>query len=382
VVALMLEANPALTPTEIKRILQQTATPILRRDRSEVGAGRLDAWSALARVKDAARPFGTYLPGWLDARPYRIEHRPATLTTALLPAGSAVNIPVHLSEPVLSWGMTLAWGTLPGGNDLDVRVADATNRELGRSDSINGTSLFGRTEGLLLLGTVPSSMGVEVYFKTGSGLVDQPFQMRQETAVAVVTAYGDVAALPAPDRDLVTRAVSRHVLVGRNDRFDPYDGLTREELARALALTGELPQRIPANNSFPDVGTGDVSFPYVETVAGIRARQVLMTPPNGRSFKPRDDVTRLDFTVAVVRAAGLEGLARMRSGEILGLKDEADIPSDLRGYVAVALEKGLIGATFLPDGTYFIPRGSLNRLDASRYLLALLDVRSGSDPTP
>jgi len=100
-----------------------------------------------------------------------------------------------------------------------------------------------------------------------------------------------------------------------------------------------------------------------------------------RSFKPRDDVTRLDFTVEVVRAAGLEGQAQMRSGQILGLKDESSIPSDLRGYVAVALEKGLTGVTLLPAGAYFIPRGSLSRLDASRFLLVLLEARRGSDAT-
>src|SRR5207247_1016786 len=86
VVALMLQANPALAPRDIKRILMQTAAPILTRDRSEAGAGGLDAWAALTQAIDAARPFGTYIAGWLDQRPYRIDHRPAGVPSPLRPA--------------------------------------------------------------------------------------------------------------------------------------------------------------------------------------------------------------------------------------------------------------------------------------------------------
>src|SRR5437867_3926418 len=147
VVALMLQANPALAPGDIKRILMQTATPILTRDRSEAGAGGLDAWAALTQAIDAARPFGTYIPGWLDQRPYRIDHRPAAVTSAVVPAGGSVSLPVALPAAALSWQATLAWGTLPGLSDLDLAVRDTSGTELARSDSHHTASLFGRTQG-------------------------------------------------------------------------------------------------------------------------------------------------------------------------------------------------------------------------------------------
>src|SRR5438046_1709663 len=121
-------------------------------------------------------------------------------------------------------GAYLAWGTLPGLNDLDIVVRDADGRELERGDSFNGLSLFGRAEGVHLLGAIPPSLQAEVYFKDGTGLSDQKFQLRQENAVAVVTAYADVAGLPADDLDAVTRAVGRNVMIGRGDSFDAYDG--------------------------------------------------------------------------------------------------------------------------------------------------------------
>src|SRR5437867_3005949 len=195
VVALMLQANPALAPGDIKRILMQTATPILTRDRSEAGAGGLDAWAALTQAIDAARPFGTYIPGWLDQRPYRIDHRPAAVTSAVVPAGGSVSLPVALPAAALSWQATLAWGTLPGLSDLDLTVRDASGAELARSDSLNAASLFGRTEGTHILGELPTSMTMDVFFKAGTGVTDQPFQVRQESAVAVLTAYTDVAKI-------------------------------------------------------------------------------------------------------------------------------------------------------------------------------------------
>jgi len=375
VVALMLQARPNLTPGAIKRLLQATATPVLERDRSEVGAGRLDAWAAITGAIDPARPFGTHIPGWLDQRPYRIEHLPAVEAAAVLPAGGSLTIPVTLEPGALSWQTTLAWGTLPGLNDLDVVVRDARGAEIARGDAVNGTSLFGRAEGVHLLGAFPEALSAEVFFKTGSGLLDQKFEIRQETAVAVVTAYADVAGLPDADRDDVTRAVSRNVMIGRNDGFDAYTDLTRGELARALALAAGRPQRIPPSPSFSDVPASDPLYPYVETVAGARARQVIVDPQNAKNFGPGHDVDRIDFTVALVRGAGLEAEAKARAGESLGLVDAKLIPSNLNGYVAVALERGLIDAIATSDGFVFNPKDEVHRIEAARSLLRLLDLR-------
>jgi serine protease AprX len=387
VVALLLQARPDLTPVAIKRLLQATATPVLERDRSEVGAGLLDAWAAITAAIDPTRPFGTHIPGWLDQRPYRVEHRPAIVTEALLPAGGRLSPALSLEPGALSWQATLAWGTLPGLNDLDLTVSDADGRELARGDAFNGASLFGRAEGVHLLGAIPQALNAEVYFKAGSGLTAQEFEMRQESAVAVVTAYADVSALPAEDREIVTRAVGRNILIGHGDAFDAYENLTRGELARALALASGRPQRIPSLSSFNDVGATDPLFPYVESVAGARARLKLIDPRNATNFGPDSDISRLDFTVALVRGAGLEAEARSRAGETLGLQDEGKIPSELRGYVAVALERGLVdridsgtAAMLVPMGSgagpMFDPKGDVPRVTASRYLLRLLELKS------
>ena len=378
VVALLLETNPSLTPAEIKRILQQTTTPFLGRDRLEVGAGRLDAWAALTRARDAGRPFGSFLPGWLDLRPYRILHLPALTTAATAPAGGFLDIPVNLSEPVVSLQISLAWGTLPGGNDLDMRVLSSYGGELARSDSLNGTSLFGRAEGIQLSGAVPSELTARVNFKGGVGLLDQPFEMRTERAVASLTAYSDLGALSPALLDTLTRAVARHVIEGRTGVFDPYDSLTRGELARSLAMTAELPQRIPSHPTFPDTGASEADYPFVETVAGARAKRLLMEASNGQAFKAWDDVARLDFAVAMVRASGLESEAMDLAGVDLPVEDGADVPFELRGFVLLALQHNLISALPGTAGPRFNPEGPVLRIEAARFLLKLLDLRTGS----
>jgi len=372
VVALMLQADPGLRPSDIKRILVQTSAPLLERDRSEAGAGVVDAWAAVTQVVDRARPFGTYIPGWLDQRPYRIDHRAPTVTSAVVPAGGSVSLPVALPGAVLSWQATLAWGTLPGLSDLDLIVKDTTGSEVARSDSQNGLSLFGRTEGAHLLGDVPSGMTLNVFFKAGIGPADQPFLVRQESAVAVLTGYTDVASLPAESQARLAEAVARHVIIGRGTRFEPSSSLTLGELARSLALAADLPQRIPAQPSFTDVAATDAAYPFVETVAGLRARRHLVDV-SGPSFRPNSNVDRLDFAVFLVRAAGREAEAQARASTPLGLVDEDKIPTGLRGYVAVALERGFIDTFSTSSGLKFDPDGSIPRLNAAGFLLRVLD---------
>ncbi|WP_010677130.1 S8 family serine peptidase [Bacillus timonensis] len=52
IVALLLEANPELTPDDIKQIIQDTATPMPGYEEWEVGAGYVDAYAAVTKAID------------------------------------------------------------------------------------------------------------------------------------------------------------------------------------------------------------------------------------------------------------------------------------------------------------------------------------------
>ena len=58
VVALMLEANPHLTPAQVKDILERTATNMTGRLSWEAGAGHLNAYAATAEAANVRKDWG------------------------------------------------------------------------------------------------------------------------------------------------------------------------------------------------------------------------------------------------------------------------------------------------------------------------------------
>ena len=60
IVALMLDANPALTPYQVKAILEETATNLPNRESWEVGRGMVNAYAAVDRAFRAAPGYGAF----------------------------------------------------------------------------------------------------------------------------------------------------------------------------------------------------------------------------------------------------------------------------------------------------------------------------------
>jgi hypothetical protein len=165
-------------------------------------------------------------------------------------------------------------------------------------------------------------------------------------------------------------------MVGRGSAFAAHEPIARGELARGLALAAGAPQRVPPSASYVDVPPSLADWPYVESVSGRSARVTLMDGMGDR-FRHGVAVRRIDAAVGAVRAAGLASEADARAGETLGLDDEHRIPDRLKGYAAVAIERGLIDA-----GSAFDPTGKLTRLHAASMLLRVLELRAAPPPAP
>jgi hypothetical protein len=82
-------------------------------------------------------------------------------------------------------------------------------------------------------------------------------------------------------------------------------------------------------------------------------------------------VDRLTAAVALVRAAGLRQQAESGSYTLTYL-DASSIPASLRGYVAIAVQNGLIKTS----GSTFNPQGSFTRLDLSHAMARLATLAS------
>jgi serine protease AprX len=82
----------------------------------------------------------------------------------------------------------------------------------------------------------------------------------------------------------------------------------------------------------------------------------------GSTFNPLGAATRLDTAVALVRALGLDAEAKAKAGTLVTasyngqtmvLADNAEIPASMRGYVQLALDRGLLQASFsLEQGAF------------------------------
>jgi serine protease AprX len=59
IIALLLEADPALSPSEIKNVLQQSATPMDGYESWEAGSGYVNAYAAVQLLNQAEEPVST-----------------------------------------------------------------------------------------------------------------------------------------------------------------------------------------------------------------------------------------------------------------------------------------------------------------------------------
>src|SRR6185295_14474642 len=106
-------------------------------------------------------------------------------------------------------------------------------------------------------------------------------------------------------------------------------------------------------------------MPFVESVQAAPGGPLFLNTSGGR-FRPYDSVDRLTAAVALVRAAGLRAQAESQSNTPLTVLDTLSIPSSLRGYVSVAIAKGL-----LSSGNSFLPQKPLTRGELAHAMATL-----------
>jgi len=97
---------------------------------------------------------------------------------------------------------------------------------------------------------------------------------------------------------------------------------------------------------------------------------LLATFPDN-TFRPNSDVPRAEFAALLVRAMGLQGEATRKAQASLSIKDAADVPPPLHGYVATAIDHKLLAP--YADGTWK-PNQPTTRGEAAYALSAVMDA--------
>ncbi len=380
IVALMLDADPTLTPEEVKQIIQQTATRMPGREDYEVGAGYINAFAAVDKVFNRSRSYGAFVtPNFNTDITVTYDANVEQFSVDFVP-----------QPPGRNSTNTYPFTVEPGLGILDVRIDFGTNAVTDES----GNSL-----GLLLY--PPGCAAIECAYNSGLTLpaLDSPRRqvvvknpapgdwvaevrgLRGLTAVPVTSPVG--IAIPERVDGRIKRALVtieepadiqghageqqiRGALANRmmdtfaDNTFQPDALVTRGDFARLLALNTPLRQSLGASPKFNDVSGDLAAIAEAVTAKGSTLRDWNFTPEgmmsaSGSTFNPAGLASRLDLAVALVRALGLDAEAKAKAGsnvtvnfggQTLVLTDNADIPLPLRGYVQIALDKQLLQAFF------------------------------------
>ncbi len=370
-VALMLEANPKLRPAEIRDILQRTATPMPAYYAHEVGAGMLNAHAAVIEAAFPQRRIGMWR-STVDRGQVRFINDPAQTFTGTVSNSSGSDVAVNVPANTLLASVQIAWGPLACTNDLGLAVYDASGVKRAESNQLNLPGLTGKRESVALRSAQAGTWRVRVTNTLGQAVTSQAFSGVLETTRVEYAPLSDMDGLSAASQDEIYQALRAFVMTPYGKHFRPQFAVTRADLAAVFVMAGRAPQYLPAQSRYADV-RDPLTTLFVESAQSATGGPLFLDAQTSGTFRPDASVDRLTAAVALVRAAGLQAEADSKNLEPLNFTDAASIPSNLRGYVAVATQRGLLQT----DGTAFRPQGSWTRADLAHALAVMARIVSG-----
>jgi hypothetical protein len=230
-------------------------------------------------------------------------------------------------------------------NDLALTILRGSS-QAARSDAINLAALFGSREAVKMEFPAEGTYTAQV----SSGLAglgqpaDQPYRITITHYVYDPYQLPDLASLDAATKINALRLVYDRVMSADGGAFRVADDLTRMEMARALMLGARVMQYLPASPSFADIAA---NTPEALIAESLKREGVMGT--SGATFGGATEVNRLEAAVAMVRALRLDAQAKALANTTVTVGgqpiiDNAQIPGALRGYVQIAIDRGVLQA--------------------------------------
>ncbi len=366
VVALMLDADPTLSPDQIRDILTSTASRMPGREEWEVGAGFVNAYAAVDKVFNRSKPYRNIQDAMYNAV-FNTEHPPVqNFHIDFSPEASgptSTNAKTFTVEPginVLDVFATVDTIAEEGtGNLVGMRITSPSG--VGYSTAIDLPVIGSDKREIVVQNPEPGTWTLEI--RGARGLTAAP-QVSSPTQAAPpgpvdgnITQTRFILPLIAdiqghPEQAVIEAALkSRLIDTFADGTFRPDATVTREDLARTLALNTSLRQTLGSTQKFTDVSSDLRLLAEYATARGATNRDFDFTPTgmiavSGMSFNPSGSVNRIDLAVALVKALGHDAAARALANTNVTsngtvLSDNAQIPGSLRGYVQIAIDKGL-----------------------------------------
>ena len=368
-IALMLDADPLLTPDEIKQIIMDTASRMPGYDDFEVGSGYINSYAAVDKVFNRSKNYSsfqniTYNTVFGEERPaaqnFHINFNPSTSGAA---SQNATVFTVESNMNVLDVSAVVDTDLEEGtGNLVGMRLT-APNGTV-YSTAIDFPVIGSDRREITVNNPVAGAWTLEVRGARGLAAAPQASSPTQLAAPGpvdgtviqvkyILPIIADIQGHPQ-QANIESAIKSRLIDTYAGGTFRPNSLVTRADLARSLVSNTSLRQTLSATPKFTDV-SGDLRNIAEAVVAnGSTLRDYNFTPNGmmsftGTSFNPSGSINRLDLAVALVRASGHDTEAKALANSTVtfngsALSDNAQIPASLRGYVQIAINKGLLEA--------------------------------------
>jgi serine protease AprX len=357
VIALMLEVNPALTPAQVKKVLQRTATPLPPYYSHEVGAGMLNAHAAVLQSAYPELTLGAWR-GTLNWGQVSFANDPATSFSGTASPTGTVESTLTIPSDALVASVQLAWGPYWSLNDLGLSLSGPNSLPARNAVRIYRPSLTGNRQRIAI--NVPAAGAWRASVRSlggGSSVLSQPFVGVLEVGKARYAPMDDLEGLSPALRNDIRQSIRSLAMWPIGRRFRPAMAVTRADLATALVLGARVPQYQAPQALYSDVT--DATRIFVESAQASPTGALFGDVSRGGNFRPVNSASRLTAVVALVRVAGLSQEAEAKRNAPLAFIDVLTIPAELRGYVNVALARGLISpeSSFRPQNSF--TRGEL-----------------------
>ncbi|WP_221563330.1 S8 family serine peptidase [Alkalihalobacillus sp. TS-13] len=369
IVALMLDADPSLTPEEVKGIIQQTATNMPGYEPWEVGAGYANAHAAVDKILNDKnygetlnlnKAYNANVDMEVERTPIEVEYNPVTADSNKV----EFEVEEGLTELVARINAKGILGET--GNPLNLVLTAPDGTEYTSGIYVVFTLYTDRT--VQVTKPVPGTWTLEIRGLQGS--VGLPETVEGELAFKKAdgfTGLNDISGHPAEEA-IKTGVGERLLDSNKKGDYKPDNDLTRVDFAKYLTMGAGIRQSLPDVASFTDVAAADAAYTEAVTADGAALKDtaqddagVLLPTADGK-FSPKKAVDRTELAYALVQSLGLQNEAEsLNEGQLtvqykeerIPVGDGGQVPAELKGYVQLALDLNIINAYFdVTQGPY------------------------------
>ncbi|MCL5028992.1 MAG: S8 family serine peptidase [Bacteroidetes bacterium] len=375
VAALMLEANPSLSPAQVKSILQETATNMQGRESWEVGAGYVNAYDAVEKVFNSELEFGStlnYDKNFNSNVNENITRTPVTIDYNPVPSLSSdnnsytFNVPNNIS--VLEAQVSAEGLLQQTGNTLNLILIAPDGTEYSSGVNLLFPLYYDRS--VSVTSPAAGQWTLQIRGLRGNAINPTDGVALPQTVNGTISMYSpagytgltDISS--SPYAQSIIFAVSNRLVDGYPDgTYKPKNNLTRISLANYLMMGENIRQYMPFSgaDNFSDVSESQELLAESVTAQGAAIRDLfqcyngVMLPTSSGNFSPNGYVYRVDLAYSLVQSLGLQEQAMAFNDSVITVPyrdtsiaiDDADkIPANMRGYVQIALNLNLMNAYF------------------------------------